>query len=81
MGAVACDPEPQIVAIEIPAFTVQTFPMATYVNGIGVDPADEGPSGGMTRALVLVSLADAKDPTSDELLATFAAAFGNEEPR
>lgn len=81
LGAVACDPEPQVVAIEIPGFTEQSFPTVTYVNGIGVDPADEGPAGGMTRALVLVALADTPDPDLDALLASFVAAFGSERPR
>ncbi len=80
LGTAGCDPAPQVVAIQIPGFTVRSFSSATYVSGIGIDLTDEGPAGGMSRALVMVALADMPDPDQDELLATFVAAFGSEPP-
>ena len=81
LGSSPCSPEPQVVTIEIPGSTVRTDASATYVLGIEVDPVDEGPAGGMDRALLLVALAGTPDPDRDALLATFVAAFGAEKPR
>jgi hypothetical protein len=80
LGTVACDPEPQVVHIQIPDFTIHTG-VADYVLRIDVRPLDEGPAGGMNRALLLVARADTPDPDRDALLAAFVAAFGIERPR
>jgi hypothetical protein len=81
LGTTTCRPEPQVVTIAIPIFTVDSDPSATYVLGIAVDPVNEGPTGGMNRALLLVALTDTPDPDREALLAPFVAAFGTEEPR
>jgi hypothetical protein len=81
LGTTPCSPEPQVVTIEIPIFTVDADPSATYVLGIAVDPVNEGPTGGMNRALLLVARTDTPDPDREALLAPFVAAFGTEEPR
>ena len=81
LGTTTCRPEPQVVTIPIPIFTVDADPSATYVLGIAVDPVNEGPTGGMNRALLLVALTDTPDPDREALVAPFVAAFGTEEPR
>ena len=81
LGTTTCRPEPQVVTIAIPIFTVDADPSATYVLGIAVDPINEGPTGGMNRALLLVALTDTPDPDREALVAPFVAAFGTEEPR
>ena len=74
-------PAQKVVTIPIPIFTVDADPSATYVLGIAVDPVNEGPTGGMNRALLLVALTDTPDPDREALVAPFVAAFGTEEPR
>ena len=81
LGTAACSSEPQIVTIEIPDFTVHTDASATYVLGIQVDDVNQGPTGGMNRALLLVAPTGTSDPDQAALLASFVAAFGTEEPR
>jgi len=78
---IPCGPGPQIATIEIPDFMVHTDASATYVLGIEVKPVNEGPRGGMNRAMILVALTGTPDPDRDALLATFVAAFGTEGPR
>ncbi len=80
LGTIPCGPERQVGTIAIPDFTVQTG-SADYVVGIEVEAVDEGPSGGMNRALMLVALTGTPDPDRDALLAAFVAACGTEEPR
>jgi hypothetical protein len=81
LGTTQCRPEPQVVTIEIPIFTLDADPSATYVLGIAVDPINEGPTGGMNRALLLVALTDTPDPDREALVAPYVAAFGTQEPR
>jgi len=81
LGTTMCRPEPQVVTIAIPIFTVDAEPSATYVLGIALHPINESPTGGMNRALLLVALTDTPDPDREALVAPFVAAFGTEEPR
>ncbi len=81
LGTVSCDREPQVVSIQVPEATVHTDPAASFVDGIEVSDVNQGPAGGMIRALLLVSLTDTSDPDRGALLATFVAAFGSDEPR
>jgi MFS family permease len=81
LGTSPCRPEPQIVTIAIPDSVMQRDQTSVFLWYIAVDPIDEGPTGGVNRALLLVALAGTPDPESDALRATFVAAFGTEEPR
>ena len=81
LGTSPCSPEPQVVTIEIPGSTVHTDASASYVLGIGVDPVDEGPAGGMNRAMLFVAVTGTPDPDRSALVSAFVAAFGTEVPR
>lgn len=76
-----CRPERQVVAIDIPGSVLQREQTAVKVAYVDVTPIDEGPTGGMNRALLVVARAGTPDPDRDALIATFVAAFGTDDPR
>jgi hypothetical protein len=81
LGTSPCRPDPQVVAIEIPGAVLRREQQYVWADYVYVDPVEEGPTGGMNRALLLVALAGTPDPDGEALLATFVAAFGTERPR
>lgn len=80
LGTAPCDGLVHVVPIEVPDVLVRADPPA-YVLGIEIAAVDEGSSGAMNRALILVAPADAPDPEDNALRGAFVAAFGTEQPR
>jgi hypothetical protein len=81
VGSVPCRPEPQVMSFAIPGVVDHAIPPA-HVGTVSVDPVpNDGSIDVINRALILVALAETPDPDRNALLATFAAAYGEERPR
>lgn len=81
VGSMPCRAEPQVMVFTIPGVADYAMP-PNHVTFISVDPVpNDGSVEVINRALILVALAGTPDPDRDALLATFAAAYGQERPR
>jgi hypothetical protein len=81
VGSIPCRAEPQVLTFAIPGVADHAMPPA-YVARISVDPVpNDGSIDALNRAMILVALAAAPDPSPDALLASFSAAYGTDRPR